>query len=221
VNADTIISLFLASARKYGDKSAFTYFDGSWKTVPYRKILGWTKAIASYLIESGVKSGDRIAIVSENRVEWCAAYLAIAMSGSVAVPIDAQLGASEVDNLLSDSGAVLVFHSAKTAPAIGDFSRAVNFDSAFFGEVLAAPVRDTYPPCLEEDLASIVYTSGTTGTPKGVMLTHRNFCTDARALKGVNIVGHSDTVLSILPLHHTYAFMCTFLVPLFLGATIT
>ncbi|HTR44771.1 MAG TPA: AMP-binding protein [Thermodesulfovibrionales bacterium] len=221
MHADTIISLFLASAERYRDKSAFTYFDDSWKKVTYREILEWTGAVASYLIQAGVKNGDRVALVSENRVEWCAAYLAILLSGGVAVPIDAQLGAAEIGNLLTDSSAVLVFHSGKTAPAIGGVNRAVNFDSALFREILATPGREPCPPHTEEDLASIVYTSGTTGTPKGVMLTHRNFCSDARSLIGLNIVGHTDVVLSILPLHHTYAFMCTFLVPLFLGATIT
>ncbi len=220
MNTDTIISLFLASAESYEDKDAFTYFDGSWKTVTYGEVLAWAKALASHLMRSGVKSGDRVAIVSENRVEWCGAYLAILLCGGVAVPIDAQLGPAEVGNLLTDSSALLVFHSAKTAPAIGDFHRAVNFDSPSFRDILDTPGRETCPPLTEEDLASIVYTSGTTGTPKGVMLTHRNFCSDARALIGANIVGHTDAVLSILPLHHTYAFMCTFLVPLFLGATI-
>src|SRR5512134_2672821 len=71
------------------------------------------------------------------------------------------------------------------------------------------------------DLASIIYTSGTTGVPKGVMLSHENFCSDAAAVHEANIVTDHDNVLSVLPLHHTYPFMCTFLVPLSIGASVT
>ncbi len=66
-----------------------------------------------------------------------------------------------------------------------------------------------------DDIASIIYTSGTTGKPKGVMITHGNFCSDAEALIRLNVVSKDDNVLAILPLHHTYPFMCAFLVPSF------
>src|SRR5208283_52724 len=76
-------------------------------------------------------------------------------------------------------------------------------------------------PLSPDDVASVIYTSGTTGRPKGVMLTHRNYCSDADALINVGLVTSEDNLLSILPLHHTYPFMGTFLIPLFIGATTT
>jgi long-chain acyl-CoA synthetase len=218
---NTIVNLFLGSAEKYPANVAFNYFHQSWRTITYGEFLKETKGIAAHLMNSGIKKGDRVAIVSENRHQWCAAYLATGMAGGVSVPIDAQLGPSEVENLLSDSGTVLVFHSEKTGPNIKGTARKVNFDSPEFEEISRSPEARQYPVLAEGDLASIVYTSGTTGTPKGVMLTHSNFCSDADALIRAGLVTHEDNVLSILPLHHTYAFMCTFLVPLFLGATIT
>jgi long-chain acyl-CoA synthetase len=222
MKGNTIVSLFLASAEKYPDNIAFNYFDeGSWQTLNYSEFLGKTRAISAHLIQSGVKKGDRVAIISENRYQWCASYIAIVMAGCVAVPIDAQLGAFEVRNLLADSGTVLVFHSAKTASNIEDAVRRINFDSPEFGDICGTVSSGRFPEVTEGELASIVYTSGTTGIPKGVMLTHRNFCSDAEAVISAGLITHGDNVLSILPLHHTYAFLCTFLVPLFLGATVT
>jgi long-chain acyl-CoA synthetase len=221
MNTETIIDLFVRSARQNRDNTAFNHFDQSWETVTYGEFLGYTNGIASYLVRSRIKSGDRIAIVSESRVEWCAAYLGILLSGGIAVPVDAQLGATEVANLLTDSSVVLAFHSLRTEANIKGLVNTVNFDSSLFRDILNTPHLGSYPTISEEDLASIVYTSGTTGRPKGVMLTHRNFCSDAKAVISANILNRGDNVLSILPLHHTYPFMCTFLVPLFLGATIT
>lgn len=218
---DTIISLFLNAAGKYPDNVAFHYFDQSWRSLSYGEFLGQIQGIASHLIQAGVRKGDRVAIIAENRYEWCASYLAVLMAGGIAVPMDAQLGGNEVKTLLDDSGAVLIVHSNRTETNVKSQVRAINIDSSEFQEVCRTPFRDHHPDLAEEDLVSIVYTSGTTGIPKGVMLTHKNFCSDAAALISAGIVTHEDNVLSILPLHHTYAFMCTFLVPLFLGATIT
>jgi long-chain acyl-CoA synthetase len=119
---DNIHGLFFKTAVEYKDNIAFHYFDQSvvsktdqtWKEVTYNDLLTNTKGIASYLIKNRIKKGDKIAIISENRPEWCTAYLAISLSGGVAVPIDAQLGPHEIKNLLTDSESKLVFHSSKT-----------------------------------------------------------------------------------------------------------
>lgn len=218
---NTIANLFLSAATKYKGNIAFNYFDHSWKKLTYSEFMRQTQGIASYLINSGIGAGDRIAIVSENRYEWCTSYLGIIMAGGIAVPIDAQLNPDEIDNLLTHSEATIVFYSAKTAPNITKPIKLVNFDSQLFEEICKTPVPGHYSELSEEDVASIIYTSGTTGTPKGVMLTHNNFCSDAEAVIKAGIVTHEDNILSILPLHHTYPFMCTFLVLIFLGATIT
>jgi long-chain acyl-CoA synthetase len=229
---ETIQNLFLKTAVEYKDKTVFNYFDQTWKAVTYNELLTNTNGIASYLIKMGIKKGDKIAIISENRPEWSASYLAISLSGGIAVPIDAQLGPDEIRNLLSDSESKVVFHSSKTEENIrkaveeivtshGLRVTRINFDSPEFKAICRTPETINYPEVSEEDVASIIYTSGTTGIPKGVELTHKNFCSDARAIIKARIVTHNDNVLSILPLHHTYPFMCTFLVPVFLGATVT
>lgn len=218
---DTIVSLFLSSSEKYKDKTAFFYFDNEWKSLTYGKFLTYTRGISSYLIKAGISGGERVAITSANRFEWCASYLGILMAGGTAVPIDAQLSPPEISNLLAHSEAATVFYSNKTAQNISASARTINFDSPGFKETLNYPAIEHFPAISEDDIASIIYTSGTTGIPKGVALSHKNFCSDADAVIKANIVTHEDNVLSLLPLHHTYPFMCTFLVPVLLGASIT
>lgn len=220
-----ICDLFFEAADKYKDNIAFNYLEQTWKIITYNELLSNTKGIATYLIKKGIKKGDKIAIISENRPEWCASYLAISLSGGIAVPIDSQLGPDEIKNLLSDSGSKVIFHSLKTEEnvrkAVRDLLTLINFDSPEFKDICMTPGGRDHPEVSGEDVASIIYTSGTTGIPKGVELTHKNFCSDARAIIKAKIITHNDNVLSVLPLHHTYPFMCTFIAPLFVGASIT
>ena len=223
---DTIQSVFLKTAERCRDKVAFNYQDQIWKSITYEKFSADSKAIASYLINAGINKGDCIAIVSENRPEWCIAYMGIMLAGAIAVPIDAQLNPEAIRNFLTDSETKLVFCSSKTAAAvteaiIGLEIKKIDFDSPDFKELPAFSQAVQFPDTNPEDIASIIYTSGTTGIPKGVMLTHKNFISDAKAAIGADVISQTDSVLSILPLHHTYPFMCTFLIPIILGASIT
>ena len=227
-----IPELFFESAERYGDHIAFNYFDQEWKSISYQEYLRNTTSIASYLIKSGAHKGDRIAIISENRHEWCMAYLALSLAGGIGVPIDAQLGPDEINNLLVDSETKVIFHSSQTEENVGkalkqtemasaDRILQINFDAPDFRQILQTPDIGRYPEISEEDLASIIYTSGTTGAPKGVMLTHRNFCSDAEALIKAGILSHDDSVIAVLPLHHTYPFLGNCILPAFLGIPIT
>jgi long-chain acyl-CoA synthetase len=220
----TLPSRFQSSAEKYKGRAAFNYFDGGWKIMTYGEFYSLSENIASFLINKGLNKGDRAAIAADNRPEWCAAYMAIVMAGGIAVPIDMQLGSDEIKNLLVDSETKIIFFSAKTEDNVlraveGLDIKAINLDAESFSFAMSyEPSAMSHQP---HDIASIIYTSGTTGKPKGVMLTHDNFCSDADAVMQARVVARDDNVLSVLPLHHTYPFMCTFLVPLFLGATVT
>jgi long-chain acyl-CoA synthetase len=122
----TVPNLFSAKANEFRDIIAFHYFDGEWKSIPYHEFLTTARSIASYLLKNGVRKGDRIAIISENRPEWCEAYLAVSMSGGIAVPIDAQLGPEEIRNLLSDSATRILFHSSITGENVKKISDKVS-----------------------------------------------------------------------------------------------
>ena len=220
---------FLKSAEEYKDNIAFNYFDQEWKSIKFSEYLRNCKAIASYLIGKGIQKGDRVAIHSENRPEWCMSYLGLSLAGAVGVPIDVQLGADEIKNLLADSESKIIFQSSKTGENVTKALRQpgmlqvdqIDFDSPDFNRILQTPDTGKYPDISEEDLASIIYTSGTTGIPKGVMLTHKNFCSDAEDLISVGILSHDDSVISVLPLHHTYPFLGNCLLPAFLGIPVT
>ena len=233
-----IPSIFCSTAEKFKDRIAFNYFDGSWKALTYADFLGLSLRFRAGLLELELVRGERAAIVSENRPEWCASYMAILMSGGIAVPVDMQLGSGEIRNLLMDSETKMVFYSSKTESAVmeairGSDVKGVNFDSPIptsgdspdsttpFNSPFVKGDQGGCAVVHPDDIASIIYTSGTTGNPKGVMLTHANFCSDAGEVIKVGVVNQDDNVLSVLPLHHTYPFMCTFLTPVFLGATIT
>jgi long-chain acyl-CoA synthetase len=225
-----IPELLFEAAEKSKDTAAFNYFHQGWVTIIYSELLENTKSIASYLMQSGIRKGDRIAILSENRHEWCSAYLAISLAGAVAVPIDAQYGPEEIKTLLADSESRIIFHSSKTQEnllnALKDLSSSfsavpVNFDAALFRDICRTLHREDYPDISEDDIASLIYTSGTTGMPKGVLLTHKNFCSDAEAIGKIGIIKPGDNFLSMLPYHHTYPFMGNFILPVSLGLTIT
>jgi long-chain acyl-CoA synthetase len=221
--AESIPFIFQSIVEKYKDRIVFNYFNSSWKTMTYGEFFSLANNMASFLFSYGIHKGDRVAIVSENRPEWCAAYMAILICGGAAVPIDMQLESDEIKNLLMDSETKIIFYSAKTKENVlkaigGSRIKSINFDAYNIQSLPPLPITHYPSP---DDIASIIYTSGTTGKPKGVMLTHENFCSDAEAVIKANVVTHDDNVLSILPFHHTYPFMCTFLVPVFLGAAIT
>ena len=228
---DTIYGLFQKTAVNYPDTIAFNYFDQTWKKLTYHELLVNTKGIASYLLKTGLKKGDRISIYAENRPEWCEAYLAIALAGGIAVPIDAQLGPHEIRNLFIDSQSKVIFYSTQTeanvqqalegigTPPPKDITL-IRIDSPDFQMICRTEDIQNYPQVSAQDIASLIYTSGTTGIPKGVQLTHRNFCTDAYAVIDAKIVTHNDHLISVLPLHHTYPFIC-FLISIFLGITTT
>ncbi len=225
----TIPDLFIKSAEEHEDNIAFNYFDKEWKKITYKELLRNSKAIASYLIKNGIQKGDRVAIYSENRPEWGTAYLSLSLAGGIGVPIDVQLGPEEIRILIVDSEAKAIFHSSKTEDNVRNALNQlkdknvllINFDTVEFNEILKTSNIEKYPEVFEDDLASIIYTSGTTGMPKGVMLTHSNFCSDADALLKAGLLSSDDSVISVLPLHHTYPFMGNCILPIFLGITVT
>ncbi len=231
-NASTIGDAFTGSVGKHQNTVLYHYFEDGWQTLTYGNFEKRVISTASYLQQAGLQIGDRVAIISENRHEWCSAYLSVVLAGAIAVPIDARLGPAECNNLLCNSEAKIIFLSHTTAETVSTALRehardglnvpvVINFDSEEYGKVFASEPGNTLPKVHADDLASLIYTSGTTGTPKGVMISHRNFCADAEAAIRAGLVTGEDNILSVLPLHHTYAFMCTFLLPLFLGAAIT
>lgn len=227
MDSSTISEAFASTARRHADRTVYRYFEGSWKGLSYAGLASLVGHINGLLASVAVRKGDRVALVSENRPEWCAAYLAIVLRGGIAVPLDIQLGPGEIANLLADAEPVAVVCSTKTRQIVtppGETTAQpllIDLDDLSPDDPTPPPNGEATAEIYPDDTASLIYTSGTTGNPKGVLLTHRNLCSDAFALIDSGLVTHNDNVLAVLPLHHTYPFMCTFLVPLFLGAATT
>ena len=182
-------------------------------------------AIAAALREDGVLPGDRVALMSSNRTDWILANLGILFAGGVTVPIYATQALDQVGYILADSGARALFVDTPAVAArlreAGIAPEPIVFDAApdaphSLATLLARGRRAhaAFPDALErtvaaiapEDLAVLIYTSGTTGAPKGVMLSHGNVASNARAAFDLipDVIGPGDPVLSLLPYAHIY-----------------
>lgn len=206
---------FRNSALARGE-SAFLHEAGAegTRTWSYGEILHQVELLASYLHSLSFPRGARVAILSENRHEWVVVYLAVVALGLVAVPLDAQATLKEWTPILKHSEVRLLFHSEKFE---GHFSKMpeglAGLERISFGEKIEEIFRrsagglkeEDRPPVGESDVATLVYTSGTTGTPKGVLLTHGNLLASAREMN-VHHDRSGGVAASILPFNHIYGF---------------
>src|SRR5690606_32593785 len=192
----------------------------------------WVQRVASHLMHVGLASEQRVVLISENRPEWGMAYFGILRAGGVAVPVDRQLSLDELVNIVrrSEASQVLLSEAAleeheelhARLAAEGLDVRVTTLAEAMAGDPTAPNgVAELKRAVRPDTLASIIFTSGTTGTPKGVMLTHRNFAALVARLSATFELGEGDGLLSVLPLHPTFEFACGFLTPFNLGAEVT
>lgn len=229
-----IPEIFNQAASSFKDKIALQIKKETWHKFTYGQIQNLSLKVGSFLIKEGFKKGDFAAIILENRPEWLIIYLGIMYAGLTAVPLDLQSSPKEISNLIIDSQAKIIFSSFdifinKIKQNIKDpLIKFVVLDikeskeAISFSDIeLMSYEHVSWPSIKAEDIASLIYTSGTTAYPKGVLLSQENICSNFRSIQKLNLCFPSDNFLSILPLHHTYAFMVTFIVPLFLGARVT
>ncbi len=165
---------------------------------------------------------DRVVIFSENRPEWIYTLYGIWQRGAVAVPIDFMATSEEVAHILRDSTPKLAFCSKQTEETLSSALKladqnieVLNFDTITPPRGIEAEVHRE-----REDTALILYTSGTTGNPKGVVLTFKNLLSNIEGIVDAGIASGEDSTLAILPFHHSYPLMVTILVPLHIGATL-
>ncbi|MDQ3746655.1 MAG: AMP-binding protein, partial [Acidobacteriota bacterium] len=204
---------------------------GQWLHIPGAAIIKRVRAVALGLSALGVRKGDRVALLSENRPDWSVTDLAILSLGAVNVPIYTTQAPEQVRYILEDSGARVLFvsgrkvfrHARPGVEPVGTLERVVFFDtdaaegvggalSLFELEQTGAQLDEAEPEVFSralnavgrEDLATIIYTSGTTGEPKGVMLTHSNVVSNLLATSERLAFTPEDVVLSVLPLSHVF-----------------
>jgi len=219
----TLNNMLDRSAQEGGERT-FLVHEG--RSLSFADVYAQVRSVAEGLRLRGIKKGDRIAIVHRNAPEFVIAYFAINRLGAIAVPINFMVQkADELAYMLKDSGASGVFTQTEFLPGltgavakcpalralwVTDYEPKPGAPSVVRGfEELRAPVAPSGPdqyPVLETDVASILYTSGTTGFPKGVMLTHRNLVTNCEStLKRITLT-RKDVTLCILPMFHSFAW---------------
>ena len=231
-NLKTLPALALAGVRQYNKRDALNYkSDGQWLHISASGFIERVKRVALGLSELGIKPGDRVSLLSENRPEWSIVDLAILSLGAINVPIYTTQAVEQVRYILEDSGARLLFvsgrrvfkHAREGVEAVESLKQIIFFDEDAAEGVERASLLSTLeekgralllrePEAFDrflsavkpDDLATIIYTSGTTGEPKGVMLTHDNFVSNVVAISGILPIDSRDIALSVLPLSHIF-----------------
>jgi long-chain acyl-CoA synthetase len=224
----TLVDLLERAAERYGSDTALIARkpSGERTSMTYRELRDRAHRAALVLARRGIKPGDRVLLIGENSPDWVLAYFAILCAGAVAVPLDHLISADELAPICKIAEPAAALRSAGVAKRLGAGIRdtaaaVVEIDLAELVRPFVLNRAATPPPAPDrKTLASIVFTSGTTGAPKGVMLTHGNFTSEAAMLSRVFALSGDDTVLSLLPLHHTFEFTCGMLLPLASGAAI-
>lgn len=241
---ETIPQQFLHCVETYDKDAAFRHKDGGrFVDVSHREALERVYNAALGLQALGLAKQDRVALLSENRIEWPIADLAILSAGCINVPVYPTLPAKQVEYILADSEARAVFVSddeqlakiQESRPRLPTLLHVISFDpnceadgvlsmDALLARGNMIPDKPSYKELISTigkfDWASIIYTSGTTGEPKGSILTHWNFLANVTGCLSVLKLGPSDSCLSWLPLSHVFERTAGYYVMLAAGATI-
>jgi long-chain acyl-CoA synthetase len=205
----------------------------------YSELRSMAESVGRWIAESGFTRGSRLAILADNHPRWVAAYLGIIASGCAAVPLDTILRSEQLATLLQDSGASAIFSDAKHLSTLRPAAAEAKIDVVLMdpdrltseaGEKtwaaempnIFASGPGAFKPVAgrDDDLASLIYTSGTTADPKGVMLTHANFLGEVEAVFNWVDIGPDDALLGVLPLFHVLAQMANLLLPLVKGSRV-
>jgi long-chain acyl-CoA synthetase len=230
----TLKKLLEQAANNSSEKVALRFFrNGAWQERTFGELQKRAKVVAELLHQKGVKLGDRVAILRENSPEWYELYHGIVGLGAVAVPMDSKLREMEMEHILHDSGATHLFCSPrhlelldpekKSRCAIvldagnqnlpsGFHAYETLFDAAEEAAASSDRAYDQTDPA-PDDPASILYTSGTTGRPKGAVLSHHNFLANVEGIAQVIHVRPTDNFFLVLPLHHSFAFTTMLVLP--------
>ena len=219
---NTLYELVRNSVEKFASKVAFSMFEGD--DVTYAEVGRRIEKVQEILTGAGLRAGDKVALLSSNMPNWGVCYFAVTSAGMVAVPILPDFSGEELDMIIahSEAKALLVSDrlftklSKQTIERLNVVVRTKNLG------VIAQRVRGegTMAVPKPDDLAVIIYTSGTTSKPKGVMLTHAALCAQVGISSGIFPVLPDDVFLSVLPLSHTYECSIGMIYPFSMGARV-
>jgi len=220
----TLPEMFKITVSRYPERPCFTIYEPDRICLNYTESLKKIEAVARWLHEKGIRRGDRVAVTGKNAPEWTVAYLGILFAGAVVVPIDHQLRNEETDLLLKVSGTRILFVDEEKhdyyKQSLTALESIISLKSGVGTYIydLDGPQAEI-DQAVESDIAAILFTSGTTGIPKGVILTHKNLVSDVYLAQGTPlIVLHTDVFYAILPIHHAYTMLAVFIEAISTGA---
>ena len=219
----TLPEVLEITAERYGERRAFTTYAPELIELNYNEVLAKSKMLGQYLHSLGVKKGDRVGVTGKNTPEWGLAYLGVLFAGGVVAPMDYGLKDKELQGLIEMADVEILFcddekfdhfkDSMKTMISLSPKKENYILDIDFDGNAEIELPQ-------ESDLAAILFTSGTTGVSKGVMLTHANFVSDAYQAQAHMNIFHTDVFYALLPLHHSYSMLAVFIESLCVGSEV-
>ncbi len=231
MNSTNTLQTLIPNLREAGDKECLLELHPEgltrWTCVD---VAGTAERLARGLVSMGVKPGEYIPLLAANRAEWPVAALAIIGAGAAVAPLDTQIKNEALGRILGDSRARFIFTTTDYVNRLRQLDpqgqlRPILFDveaedargwPVLLDDDPAIPLPTVEP----DDPAALFYTSGTTGVPKGVPLTHRNLLFQIESVKAVNLVRADDRILLPLPMYHVYPFTVGMLIPLAFGVPI-
>ena len=222
----TLPEMLRITAERYPDRPCFTDFVPERVTRTYTEALKNIERLANWLAVSGVTKGSHVAVSGKNSSEWATVYLATLFAGGTIIPIDYGLHEPEIENLLNTARPLFFFvdeekydHFCKHTCGAQVFSLSPKYSDTYVYS-LETSSKATITPATELDTAAILFTSGTTGTPKGVMLSHRNLVSDCYIAQTNLDLFPTDVFYALLPIHHSYTMQAAFIEPLSVGAEV-
>ena len=214
------------SEERFPDNEAFKAIVPKVVTFTYKEALKKIREIAYYLIATGAKKGDHIAVTGKNSPEWALAYFAISFAGCIIVPLDYSLHIEDMEKILAFGDVDRIFIDGEKIDEIDKegklFKEKISLEpeSKGYKYVLDLTGPETELPKLHaEDTAAMLFTSGTTGTPKGVMLSFSNFMSSTLSSQRLFDVYPTDVFYAILPIHHAYTMTAVLLETVVSGAS--
>jgi long-chain acyl-CoA synthetase len=229
-----LIELFETSTKRHATRVAMRIErDGRKEQYTYADVRELATRVAGFLASEGIKPGDRVMLVSSNAPEWGMSYFGVLKAGATCIPCDPESSTPEILNFARAGNAAGMICSQAVLDEHPDLNELLVQQGLTrlwtYDNVFALPDEQTEDERIAllpqrahaQSVASLIFTSGTTGQPKGVMLSHRNLTSMVSMLSSVFDMTTRDGVLSVLPLHHTFEFSTGFLTPLSRGAQIT
>ena len=218
----TVPQLLEISADRFPEGIALTRFEPSELRLTYRETLKAVQLLAADLVANGAARGDHIALSGKNSPEWAIAYLAVGYMGGVVVPIDSQLPTERIGSLLSFADARMLIADAGILEQLSasKLQARYSLDEGEDHYILGLAEQQVAQTSVAEskDLAAILFTSGTTGNEKGVMLTHDNLVSDVFLSQTHMPILSTDVFYALLPIHHSYTMTAVFLETIAVGA---